>query len=65
MKADARRALPSCSQIPMLFYAQINALAWCLERVWILLGRPGRERFQGGRGEGTMMSKAGGRGKME
>lgn len=31
-------------QIPMLFYAQINLLAYLLEWVWILLGRPGERR---------------------
>lgn len=43
----------------------LSALVGCLERVWILLGRPGRERFEGDRAKGMMMSKAGGRGKMD
>lgn len=28
----------------MLFYAQINLIAYLLEAVWILLGRPGEKR---------------------
>lgn len=35
------------AQIPMLFYAGVNAIAWLLERLWILVGKPfsGRQDF--------------------
>lgn len=26
--------------IPMVFYLWVNAVAFCLEKAWILLGRP-------------------------